>query len=84
MRALQDTGHRLVEMLEIMGLDPTKVWNSTDRESIEYQDRTNGELTWVNGNELRRMPEQIGSTLYLARQIAELERELKQGGEREA
>ena len=76
-RELQETGRRLNELLEIMSLSPSKVWNSTDRESVEFRDRASGELTWVSGNELRELPDKIGSALYLSRQIDQLEQSLK-------
>ena len=76
-RELQETGRRLSELLDIMSLSPSKVWNSTDRESVEFHDRASGGLTWVSGNELRELPDIISSALYLSRQIDQLEQSLK-------
>ncbi len=77
---LQETARKLTILVSLLADSPTDIWNSSDRESVQFIDNEGGDELYISRSELDALPDKIGRTLLSSREIAQAERSLIDAG----
>ena len=79
-RELQEMGRKITILGRLLAESPTDIWMSTDRESVLFTEKRDGEELGISRAELDALPEKIGGTLLASREIDQLEKCLYDAG----
>ena len=79
-RELQEMARKLTTLGGLLEHDPTKIRMSSDRESVEFSDKTDDYEIGISRAALDALPDQIGGTLLASRDLDQLEKCLIDAG----